>query len=104
MSKAIRCCVNNLRQFQYGATLQALADAGGDVKLERCLSFCIGCRSQRQASIDGKLMYAADETAFARMLGAAEEAQAGAEAAAESATEPEPEPELELEPEPEPEQ
>jgi uncharacterized protein YuzB (UPF0349 family) len=68
VSKAIRCCANNLRQFQYGAVLQALADAGGDVKLERCLSFCIGCRQQRQASMDGKLMYAADEAEFERKL------------------------------------
>ncbi|QHW32851.1 DUF1450 domain-containing protein [Paenibacillus rhizovicinus] len=68
MSKAIRCCVNNLRQFQYGEMLQALADAGGDVKLERCLSFCIGCRQQRQASIDGKLVYAADQNEFERKL------------------------------------
>ncbi|QHT63201.1 DUF1450 domain-containing protein [Paenibacillus lycopersici] len=68
MSKAIRCCVNNLRQFQYGATLQELADAGGDVKLERCLSFCIGCRQQRQASIDGKLVCGADQDEFEQIL------------------------------------
>lgn len=68
MPEPIRCCANNLQAFRYGAALQALADAGEDVKLERCLSFCIGCRRQRQASIGGKLVYAADEAEFERLL------------------------------------
>ncbi|NBD24675.1 hypothetical protein [Paenibacillus glycinis] len=77
MPEPIRCCANNLQAFRYGAALQALADAGGDVKLERCLSFCIG----------GKLVYAADEAEFERLLRGEDMKDGRAEAPNTSTTE-----------------
>ncbi|WP_219834061.1 hypothetical protein [Paenibacillus sp. R14(2021)] len=68
MPSVVRCCANNVRQFQYGVTLQALADRGEDVKLERCVSFCIGCRREPQAMIDGRLQGSDNLAAFKVIL------------------------------------
>jgi uncharacterized protein YuzB (UPF0349 family) len=54
MRAAISCCINNLVLHQYGDKLQELAAEGMDIRLERCLSQCAGCRRQPAFAVKGR--------------------------------------------------
>lgn len=53
MGHNVQTCVSNIEYHQLGENLKELQEMGHNIKLERCLQLCVGCKSEPTCIVNG---------------------------------------------------